>query len=87
MSTGLECQIVRLPNGKWYYILEDWDSPKGAWDWWDYASCYGPFTTQDAARTHLRQYHANPGGYGISEYTEMDERLENMVAKATLSPW
>jgi hypothetical protein len=67
MSTGLECEFVKWNEKEWYYILESWDSPKGAWDWREYANAYGPFTSQEAADDDLRANHANPGGAYINE--------------------
>lgn len=63
MSTGLECLLFESQPGSWYYLLQDCDCPVGAWDWREYASCTGPFTSEDGAFAHLRAYHANPGGH------------------------
>lgn len=62
MSTNSECAFIEVAKGKWYYLLEDYDAPKNAWDWRDHASAYGPFATEEAADQHLRDNHANPGG-------------------------
>ena len=63
MSTGLECCFVERQKDKWYYILENWNSPKGAWNWLDYATAYGPFRSEEKAEMHLDNHHANPGGW------------------------
>jgi hypothetical protein len=62
MSTGLECLFVERNIGEWYYILEHWDAPKAAFDWLDYATAYGPFNSEEKARTDLYNNHPNPGG-------------------------
>lgn len=62
MSTGLECEFIEVPGKGHYYVLEDSSAPKDAWNWREYATAYGPFPSTDAAETHLRKYHANPGG-------------------------
>jgi hypothetical protein len=67
MSTGLECEFIRTPEDTWYYALQDWDCPVGAWDWREYASAYGPFATQEEATTHLDHNHANPGGWMVHD--------------------
>ncbi len=66
MSTNSNCEIIEIKTGKWYYILEDYNAPKNAWDWRDYATAYGPFRDEAAALEHLDQNHANPGGYSTS---------------------
>jgi hypothetical protein len=68
MSTGCECAFIEATPGEWFYILEDYDAPKNAWDWREYAEAYGPFPTFDEARTHLRDTHANPGGWWEQKY-------------------
>lgn len=62
MSTGLNCTLYERRPGEWYYLLEDASSPKGAADWREHATAYGPFATEDAAFDHLAAWHANPGG-------------------------
>jgi hypothetical protein len=61
MSTGLNCHFYERADGTWYYLLEDWGSPKGGWDWREYATMYGPFPSEERADDHLRRHHANPG--------------------------
>lgn len=85
MSTGLNCEYVEVEPGKWYYILERGSAPKNAWDWREYADGYGPFATFDAAHTHCRDNHANPGGYTQAPYQEgyePDEVMRTLIAEA-----
>jgi hypothetical protein len=82
MSTGLECEFRERKPGEWYYVLEDWDAPKCAWDWREYATAYGPFASEDDANGHLSDNHANPGGYGVVRYEE--GRNESDVVAALL---
>lgn len=70
MSTGLECEFFEPKRGDWYYALQDWSCPVGAWDWREYATCYGPFSTYEAACEHLRVNHANPGGHTVTDYND-----------------
>jgi hypothetical protein len=62
MSTGLECLFLGRSKEEWYYVLENWDAPKNAFDWLDYATAYGPFKNEDKAREDLNYNHPNPGG-------------------------
>jgi len=62
MSTNSECDFFQWNEGEWYYLLEDYNAPKNAWDWREHASCYGPFKSEEAAEKHLSDNHANPGG-------------------------
>lgn len=88
MSTGLECQFVEYKPGEWFYILERDDAPKNSWDWREFATAYGPFTTQKIADEHLSDNHANPGGYSVVEFdpeAKTDDVLERLVAEARKS--
>lgn len=86
MSTGLECEIIEEAEGVWWYVLMNWDCPRGAWDWREYADAYGPFKTQDEAVDHLRDNHANPGGYSVGSYSNgsftPDDTFANLKAEA-----
>ena len=85
MSTGLNCGFIEVEVGKWYYLLEDSNSPKGAWDWREYATAYGPFGDLKAAQRDLFDEHANPGGYWVDPYSperKMDEVLEQLIKEA-----
>ena len=61
MSTNSNCNFYDV-GGKWFYLLEDQDAPKNAWDWREHSRAYGPFTSEEAADQHLSDNHANPGG-------------------------
>ena len=84
-SSGLNCELVEWMPGRWYYLLEDYGSPKGAWDWRENSTAYGPFHSQDEAVDHLQQNHSNPGGWSVAEYEERlhkDEVLQGLIEKA-----
>jgi hypothetical protein len=85
MSTGLECNFIEIKPNQWYYLLENWGSPKGGWDWREYATAYGPFTDEGSADQHLRDHHANPGGSSTSAYDENytpDKVMQRLIAEA-----
>jgi len=85
MSTGLNCEFIEIELCKWYYVLEDWDAPKNAWDWREYATAYGPFSFLNGAKKHLRDHHANPGGYSSQKYQDgfkPDEVLLELIKNA-----
>ena len=77
MSTGLECFFIEVEKDEWYYILEDYDSPKNAWNWLDYATAYGSFTSFDKAHNHLSDSHPNPGGYSKMEFNHFNKLSES----------
>lgn len=83
MSTGLNCTFIET-KGEWFYLLEDWDAPKMAWDWREYATAYGPFASDDEAHDHLRRHHANPGGANLDRYGDrpLDEVTTQRIAEA-----
>ena len=91
MSTGCNCLYLEIKKGEWYYVLEESDAPKNAWDWREYATACGPFATFDLAYEHLHAHHANPGGFSIGDLpvgvTERDlskdEVLRNLITNAT----
>jgi len=90
MSTGLECMFLEKTEGEWYYILEQYGSPKGVWDWLDYADAYGPFSSEEMAQDHLHKNHANPGGWSImraDHYSALSdsqkEKYEDLTKHAT----
>ena len=85
MSTGLECEFLCLqangkPAGEWFYILQDWSCPVGAWDWHEYATAFGPFDSYEQADAHLRANHANPGGASVSQSPEDPASLSRVTA-------
>lgn len=69
MSTNSECQFIEVEPGKWFYALEDYDSPRNSY-WLEHATAYGPFATEEEAIKHLRDNHANPGGHSSMSYHE-----------------
>jgi hypothetical protein len=79
MSTGLECEILKT-GGEWFYVLQSWDCPVGAWDWMEYATAYGPHATEDAALKHLSDNHANPGGHSTYDYDAAGRTPEGSLA-------
>jgi hypothetical protein len=83
-STGLSCELIEWKPGEWYYILEHGNAPKNAWDWREYASAYGPFSSEEEAHDHLSNNHANPGGYSVDTYRERgkDEVMDRLIADA-----
>ena len=85
MSTNSECDIFQWgEGGQWYYLLEDYNAPKNAWDWRENASCYGPFATEDIAKKNLSDNHANPGGFCTFVAETTDKVLAEHVKKATI---
>ena len=66
MSTNNECLFFQWEPDEWYYLLEDYNAPKNAWDWKEHATCYGPFQTKEKAVEHLDRNHANPGGWSTN---------------------
>jgi hypothetical protein len=88
MSTGLNCEFVNVEDKGWYYILEHGNAPKNAWDWREYASAYGPFTSEEQAQTHLHNNHANPGGWSSGEVSKEqlkgDKTLQDLLKDARI---
>jgi hypothetical protein len=70
-------------EGEWYYVLEDYNAPKNAWDWREYAACYGPYPSKEDAYERLHNNHANPGGATIdTDPDKSDAMLIKLVASA-----
>lgn len=85
MSTGLNCNFVEVtggPHTEWFYLLEQGSAPKNAWDWREYADAYGPFEGEEAARKHLRDNHANPGGSNTVRITKAELAKDEVLAQA-----
>ncbi len=87
MSSGLECDIVGLTDGRWFYILERLNTPKNAFDWRaEDPSVGGTFMSEDAAMEGLKRKHQNPGGYNPYEITVeepiADPNLRQNIEKA-----
>ena len=72
MSTGCECQFFSDLEGTWWYILENYNAPKNAWDWRENSTMYGPFKSFEHAEKHLDRNHANPGGYLVMEHVDLE---------------
>jgi hypothetical protein len=84
--------FLERKKGEWYYILERYDSPKGAWDWLDYADAFGPFESEEKTREHLFANHANPGGHSMLDaefYSAMSksqkEKYEDLIKYTRIS--
>ena len=81
MSTNQECEFVERAPGEWFYLLEfDTDN----FDWRENAYCHGPFATEEAARAHLHQNYANPGGSWLTPHDafKMTPQYERAFARA-----
>ncbi|HDZ51421.1 MAG TPA: hypothetical protein ENH63_06460 [Sulfitobacter litoralis] len=84
MSSGLECDIVGLTDGRWFYILENPGASKNAFDWRaDDPSVGGPFGSEEAAMKGLMRKHQNPGGYNSYEIT-VEEAIADPILKKNL---
>lgn len=79
MSSGLECEFYGESDTAWFYVLQDYDCPVGAWDWREVATAYGPFGSYEQAQEHLRNNHANPGGHSF--YRPGTFRVDDTLAK------
>jgi len=84
MSTGLECEFFEYRPNEWYYSLQDYSCPVGAWDWREYSTTYGPFSTEEKALKHLDDNHANPGGFSSLAFVneEISKQFEQQVKEA-----
>jgi len=86
MSTGYNCTFFEPKQNQWYYVLQNWTCPVGAFDWRDDATCHGPFHSEDVAIRHLSNNHANPGGWETIPFEEFKtspvlERLQKEAKK------
>ena len=84
MSTNSECRLVETKPSRWFYILEDRNAPKNAWDWMEYARAYGPFKTEALALKHLDDNHANPGGYCEIDAEDLSDTAQELISDATI---
>ena len=85
MSTGLECVFYQVGDREWFYVLENSDAPKNAFDWREYATAYGPFVDEATAERHLDRHHANPGGSHTEDLRgakAVDETLVKLFEEA-----
>lgn len=53
MKAELECLLLERSKDIWYCILECRDAPMGSYDWLNYATAHGPFTSEKLAREHV----------------------------------
>jgi hypothetical protein len=86
MSSGLSCELIEPKPGQWFYLLENYFTPKGAWDWREHdPNVHGPFKDKDAAYEHLGRNYANPGGSEIVDHAsfKMTPLYEKLIAGAT----
>jgi hypothetical protein len=93
-STNSECNFMEVRPGEWWYLLDQWrpgydddgeEEEDHRWDWREDAIAEGPFKTFEEAQAHLRNNHANPGGYSKIEYHpdyKIDELLQSKMAEA-----
>lgn len=65
MSTGADCHFTEVEPGRWTYWLQDW--PYGDWP---QGQTFGPFDGFQQAHDHLRNNHANPGGYSTRKHPD-----------------
>jgi len=72
MSTGRECEVFQTSKG-WFCAVQQDSCPVGAWNWREYADCYGPSESDDAAYRLMKEEHANPGGHNVIVLTEQQE--------------
>ncbi len=75
MSTGLECEVIEIKKGIWFYILEnchdDWFQ-----DWRENSTAYGPFPDCDSASLAIRKNHCSPGGQWTTALGENELELD-----------
>ena len=88
MSSGLECVFIEPERGRWYYVIQQHSCPVGAWDWREYADCFGPFQSYEYAGEHLRQNHANTGGHSIEAHEDFrpSKMWDALIASAEKVP-
>lgn len=76
-------------------MLEQTTSPRNAWDWKEYADCFGPFATSDAAY-HELDFHSNPGSFSTVDYAPgnrttyqalLDKVQEPTITRQKRNPW
>jgi len=86
LSTNLECRFVERKPGHWFYLLESgW--AENAFDWREEADVYGPFDTQEQAYEHLRDNHANPGGFWVMDHqTFVEDEVYKRKLDTAISP-
>lgn len=70
MSSGADCHFREKNPNEWYYAIQQY--PYGAVEDYD---TYGPFRTFAMARKHLDNNHQNPGGWSVSPYFWLNDRV------------
>ncbi|MCU0951150.1 MAG: hypothetical protein MUC68_08795 [Burkholderiaceae bacterium] len=65
MSTSLECQIIEIRPGAWYYLAEPAMARGLTYDWREQSRATGPFASSDAAAEHIQQHYADAGEHWI----------------------
>lgn len=70
MSNNAECEFIERSPSEWWYLLQASGSAFDAWDWREEAIVEGPFTSYEAAMSHLDRNHTNPGGFSTLNYRE-----------------
>lgn len=88
MSTGFACEVIEASPDNWYVVLQNWDCPVGAWDWHEYATAYGPYSSPDVAMDELHKNEANPGGWVKIPY-QADSKPGDVLRKLIedAKPW
>jgi hypothetical protein len=72
MSTGADCSFSETSPGVWYYKIQRW--PYGEWPEYDK---HGPFNSFSAARQHLDDNYANPGGWSV--YPHIPDHIHEWI--------
>lgn len=65
MSTSLECQIIEMRPGQWYYLAEPAMARGLTYDWREQSIATGPFASSDAAAEHIARHHADAGEHWV----------------------
>lgn len=78
MSSGRECELVKVAPNEWFYILQSGFCPTDCWDWREHEPIVGgPFPSEDECTESLLRDNSNPGGW-------MVQALRPDQAQATL---
>lgn len=78
-STGLNCEIIKANDGRWYLGLED-DWSRGEMHW------HGPFSSMEQADRYLSKNFANPGGFMVDESGTEDPPSRPLRPRRPLRP-
>jgi len=79
-----ECLFVEPKLGQWFYVLEESNAPKDAWDWREFSTAYGPFPDDTKANLDLVASRANVSGAEIiaNDAYQEDPVLVGLFASA-----